>query len=249
MSAIATAWAWAQTLPPEELLTLLALAEGANHQAQCWPAKAILQSLTSLGEADLMDALRSLESKGLLRRETQDGASARIFLVLQSAASVTQPARREVVPFVAPADLTSAMDQAVAVWNEMAKRTAAGHPDHRLAAVRKLNDAAKRKLAGRLKEFGVDGWRVCVESVEKNAHCRGVNDQKWRADFNYLLQPKGSMKAYNGGWPADYEERTHGGQRAGVGGRGDQRLDSLRGFDAAIRGRLAEGGRRQGGGA
>lgn len=249
MSTHATIWAWAQPLPPPEKLILLAMAEGANHQAQCWPTKAMLLHLTSLSEAAVSDGLKALESRSLLRREEVAGGSAKIFLVLENMVPVTQPARREVAAFVPAADLKADMEAAITIWNTMAARTAAGNPAHRLPKVIKLNDANKKRLAARLQEFGIDGWARGVFNVEHSAHCRGVNDQKWKADFTYLLQPKGSMKACNGQWPDDYEERTHGGQRTGPIGRGDQRVDRLRGFDASIRGGSPQGGGRERGGA
>lgn len=249
MSTFATTWAWEQIdLDAPEKLTLLALAEGANHQGQCWPAKALMMRMTGLTDTVLATVLGSLESKAVLRRAPQSSGPPIVFLRLDRASSVIQPPRQEVVAFVPSEDIAADIELAIAAWNEMAARTAQGNPGHKLAAVRKLNDANKKHLAARLKEFGLEGWISCVSAIEQSAHCRGVNDRGWRADISYLLQPKGSNKTINGGWPADYEEKTNGGQRTGPTGRGDERSDRLRSFDAATRRRLDPLDGRQGGG-
>jgi hypothetical protein len=161
-----------------------------------------------------------------------------------------EPLAADNLPAVAEkAGVTSKMvNDAIALWNAMAEATLKGNPAHVLPMVRKLNPANRKALALRLAEFGPAGWRTCVEAVYKSAHCRGINDRGWRADISYLLQAKGSNKTVNGGWPADYVEKSNGGQRVGPSGRGERRQDRLRSLDAAVRGRLGQVDGREGGG-
>lgn len=251
MSSAANVWAWAQRgLVPSERLVLLALADDVNHQGQCWPARAVLAQRTELSESAIGECLKALESKGLIWKEQREGKTPKIFFNLLRENPVVQvPAPREAADvFDPPPDLVAQIDAAIGIWNQMAEATKDGHEKHVMPTVRKLNPSNRKKLAQRLKEFGLDGWTYMVAAVGNNAHCRGVNDRGWKADISYLLQPQGSNKTINGGWPADYEEKTNGGQRAGAGGRGDQRLDNLRGFDAAIRRHLASRRGREDGG-
>jgi hypothetical protein len=239
VSAAATAWAWAQPgLAADEKLVLLSLAEDANHKCQCWPSREVLHQRTGLRDELLAAALLNLREHGLVRAEAEAGKSTQYFLRLDQVASGKQ--RREVAPVEISADAASLVSEAVAYWNAMAARTARGPKEHRLSKVKVVTDTFKRKLILRLKEGGIDGWRRAVDVVEASAHCRGMNG--WRASFSYLLQAKGFSKSVNGEWPADYEEASRGGTRTATGpaGRGYERQDGLRGFDAAVRGRAAQ---------
>lgn len=239
MSAAATAWAWAQRgLAADDKLVLLSLAEDANHKAQCWPTRTVLVERTGLREELIAGSLLRLREQRLIFVEEARGAiPTQYFLRLTE---FTEPKKRQdVAPVDYSPDVTSQIDEAVTYWAEMARRTKAGPKEHRLAVPRIVTPDMRKKLATRLKSGGLDVWKRAVDAVEHSAWCRGIGSS-WRADLSYLLQEKGFAKAANGGWAPDYDEVTRGGTRTAAPGREYERQDSLRGFDAAVRGGPAE---------
>jgi hypothetical protein len=39
-----------------------------------------------------------------------------------------------------------------------------------------------------------------MDALERSAFCRGENDRGWRADFDFLLQPKSFTKLLEGAY-------------------------------------------------
>lgn len=80
------------------------------------------------------------------------------------------------------------------LYNDLARRT--GIPQCRI-----LNDARKRALALRVKEAGgIDGFKQALANLEKSAYCLGQNENGWVATIDYVCQPKGFAKLFEGGW-------------------------------------------------
>lgn len=71
MSVKALTWAWIHDLPAVEKLVLLALADHANAEHQCWPKVSTLERKTSLHKTTIHRALRALEAKGLLSKQSR----------------------------------------------------------------------------------------------------------------------------------------------------------------------------------
>jgi uncharacterized protein YdaU (DUF1376 family) len=57
-------------------------------------------------------------------------------------------------------------------------------------AIRKMNGQRERLLRARLKDSTLDEWLDAMAALERSAFCRGENPRGWRADFDFLLQPK-----------------------------------------------------------
>jgi hypothetical protein len=57
-------------------------------------------------------------------------------------------------------------------------------------AVAKMTGDRERKLRARLKDSTLEEWQRAMDALERSAFCRGENDRGWRADFDFLLQPK-----------------------------------------------------------
>ncbi|WCT73944.1 hypothetical protein PQ455_01545 [Sphingomonas naphthae] len=87
----------------------------------------------------------------------------------------------------------AALDGAVAAWNDMAKRTG-------LSAVVKLTAERKGRLRARLAEFGPDAFTEAIAAIERSPFCRGDSDRGWRADFDFLLQPKSFTRLIEGSY-------------------------------------------------
>jgi uncharacterized protein YdaU (DUF1376 family) len=66
--------------------------------------------------------------------------------------------------------------------------------------VRKMTTARKRQLRARLRDSTFDEWQQAMGALERSAFCRGENDRGWRADFDFLLQPKSFTKLLEGAY-------------------------------------------------
>ena len=81
----------------------------------------------------------------------------------------------------------------VEAWNAMADRTG-------LPAVKTLTGARQRHLKSRIREYPVDDWTEAIGAIERSPFCRGENPRGWRADFDFLLQPKSFAKLIEGSY-------------------------------------------------
>ena len=67
-------------------------------------------------------------------------------------------------------------------------------------AVRKMTETRRRQLRARLRDSTIDEWQQAMAALERSAFCRGENDRGWRADFDFLLQPKSFTKLLEGAY-------------------------------------------------
>lgn len=67
-------------------------------------------------------------------------------------------------------------------------------------AVAKMTAQRERQLTARLKDSTLDEWQRAMDALERSAFCRGENDRGWRADFDFLLQPKSFTKLIEGAY-------------------------------------------------
>jgi hypothetical protein len=83
-------------------------------------------------------------------------------------------------------------EHVVEVWNAMAERTG-------LPRVRRLTDARRKQLKARIRENTLDEWTEAIAAIERSDFCRGEKTS-WRADFDFLLQPKSFTKLIEGAY-------------------------------------------------
>jgi uncharacterized protein YdaU (DUF1376 family) len=67
-------------------------------------------------------------------------------------------------------------------------------------AVRKMTDTRRRQLRARLRDSTIEEWQQAMDAMERSAFLRGENDRGWRADFDFLLQPKSFTKLLEGAY-------------------------------------------------
>jgi hypothetical protein len=67
-------------------------------------------------------------------------------------------------------------------------------------AIRKITGQRDRQLSARLKDSTLDEWLDAMAALERSAFCRGENPRGWRADFDFLLQPKSFTKLLEGAY-------------------------------------------------
>lgn len=67
-------------------------------------------------------------------------------------------------------------------------------------AIAKWTAQRERLLNARLKDNSLEEWMRAFAALERSAFCRGENDRGWRADFDFLLQPKSFTKLLEGAY-------------------------------------------------
>ncbi|MCP8895326.1 hypothetical protein KYK29_10310 [Shinella daejeonensis] len=82
------------------------------------------------------------------------------------------------------------------VFSEQASR--AGLP-----VPRKITADRRRKVEARLREHGEPVWAEACRKMAESSFCRGENDRGWRADLDFLCQPK----SFNGLIEGKYDDR------------------------------------------
>jgi uncharacterized protein YdaU (DUF1376 family) len=83
------------------------------------------------------------------------------------------------------------VDEIVEAWNE--RMAPQGFP-----AVRRLTGTRLKHLKARLRENSIDDWQAAFAAMERSAFLKGENERGWRADFDFLLQPKSFTKLLEG---------------------------------------------------
>ncbi len=58
----------------------------------------------------------------------------------------------------------------------------------------------ERKIAARLKDYGIAGWHRALGNIEKSSFLTGTNDRGWRASLDFLLQAESFGKVHDGGY-------------------------------------------------
>lgn len=81
----------------------------------------------------------------------------------------------------------------VEAWNELAEAKG-------LAKVVKITDTRRKQIQARIKEYEPDDWSKALTAIYKSKFLCGENDRGWKADFDFLLQPKSFVKLVEGAY-------------------------------------------------
>lgn len=79
----------------------------------------------------------------------------------------------------------------VDAWNELADRKG-------LRKAVKLTEQRKRQIHARIRQNSLEEWQEALAAVERSRFCCGENDRGWRADLDFLLQPKSFTRLIEG---------------------------------------------------
>lgn len=102
-------------------------------------------------------------------------------------------------PILSSNEDMSSDDDAVSVkdiveaWNELAEAKG-------LAKVVKVTDTRRKQIQARIKEYEPDDWSKALTAIYKSKFLCGENDRGWKADFDFLLQPKSFVKLVEGAY-------------------------------------------------
>src|SRR5690606_15607023 len=97
----------------------------------------------------------------------------------------------ELLSLVEPGEQPDEVRDAFTRWNELAKRVG-------LPVARTLDGGRPRQIGARLKDGGLEAWAQALLAVEQSKHCRGENDRGWRADLDFICQPKSWRRLLEG---------------------------------------------------
>lgn len=100
------------------------------------------------------------------------------------------------IPPSPPKGGSSPVERAISVFVQEAQRANLPVP-HKVTADR------RRKIEARLKEHGESVWAEACRKMADSAFCRGENERGWRADLDFLCQPK----SFNGLLEGKYDDR------------------------------------------
>lgn len=100
------------------------------------------------------------------------------------------------IPPSPPKGGSSPTDRAIEVFADQASQ--AGIP-----VPRKVTADRRRKVEARIREHGEEAWAEACRRMASSAFCRGENDRGWRADLDFLCQPK----SFNGLLEGKYDDR------------------------------------------
>lgn len=85
--------------------------------------------------------------------------------------------------------------EAFDLWNETAQRCG-------LPIAKGFNAARQRHIRARLVEGGLEGWRSALTAVSESPLCLGENERGWRADLDFVCQPKSFNRLVEGFYSA-----------------------------------------------
>ncbi|MDB5448399.1 MAG: hypothetical protein JWQ97_3716 [Phenylobacterium sp.] len=88
---------------------------------------------------------------------------------------------------------TDPVREAFEAYNSMAGRLG-------LPIAKTLDKSRRGAIAGRLKDGGPEAWGAALDAVSRSDHCRGVNDRGWKADLDFVCQPKSWRRLLEGSY-------------------------------------------------
>jgi len=216
-------------LSSSEKFVLVKLADNANDEGECWPSLDYIARHTSLSRPTVVKVIKKLEEIGVLevtreklgkvnlpnRYRLRDGDTAlpvvkplnhggKATLLGGSKATLPEPSplepslnRKEGNGADAPLPSSDA-DKAFRNWNRVAEQ--AGLP-----IARTLTADRRKRLNARLADIGgLAEWNAALENLLDSEFCCGKNDRGWKADFDFLLQPKSLNRLLEGSY--NYEQ-------------------------------------------
>ncbi|WP_248447067.1 DNA replication protein [Sinorhizobium meliloti] len=85
----------------------------------------------------------------------------------------------------------TAVDHVVTAFSDMARRSG-------LSVPKAITASRRRSLLLRIEEHGLPAVLDAIERIGRSRFCRGENDRGWRADLDFLCQPKSFVSILEG---------------------------------------------------
>lgn len=225
-------WVWDMDLPASEKLVMLALADCANDDGECWPSIATLSRKTGASERTIQRAIQSFAERSLLRRVEVPGRGCRYYFNLRHIVTPDRPSpvthRRQPPSQCHPTPDTVTPKPSM---NHQEPSSDASHPQGAGTPAkpsRKAEPKAKPVIPDWMPADAWNGYLEMRKGIGKPATVRAIELmiaklERWRADGH---DPGGILDAATEhNWTGLYEpkEPRNGTQRPQAVRSGDQR--------------------------
>lgn len=211
--------AWKMDLPMTEKMVLLCLCDYANDEGVCWPAVGTIAGKCSCTDRTVQNAIKALKSKGILSTKDVPGRS-HMFAIdprsiftpeFNSPPKMTtkgvndvrgrgepnspKPSMNHQEPSKDDVDAERqpplSVDEVVEAWNLTAERKG-------LRKAVKVTPQRRKQIQARIRQNTITEWQEALAAIERSRFCCGENDRGWRADLDFLLQPKSFTRLIEG---------------------------------------------------
>ena len=78
-----------------------------------------------------------------------------------------------------------------------------------LAKVQKLTDKRQKQIKALLKAFSLEEIKTAFTKAEQSDFCKGANDRKWKADFDFLINQNNLTKVLEGRYDNRQKKEDH----------------------------------------
>jgi hypothetical protein len=188
---------WATFNPPTNVKHAMGLVAQIDGASSCALKAAALRDFKATIEAKGFDSMEALS-------KTIDRLSIAYAKPIDTLSHQTRPERdqtktereRENKAPEEEISLVSLMDD----WNSMASKSG-------LSKVERLTDQRRKALKARIEEAGsIEAFKTTMAKIAKSRFLTGQNDRKWKADFDFILQPTSFVKLSEG----KYDDQPNG---------------------------------------
>ena len=83
------------------------------------------------------------------------------------------------------------VEDVVEAWNDLADARG-------LAKIARITENRRRQIKARIREYQPEDWSTALAAIYNSKFLCGENDRGWKADFDFLLQPKSFVKLIEG---------------------------------------------------
>jgi hypothetical protein len=208
---------WERTdINPTQKLVLLALADWANDEGLCWPSIERLCQKSGLKRRSVQMAIHAMEEQQILQREEVVGKGCKYWILspvqemhprtkctppmqhMHPTSALDAPNTSITHQLNANKDMSSdddalTVDDVVEAWNELAERRS-------LPRVAKLTTGRRKQIQSLIREYSVDDWSTAMIAINNSKFLCGDNERGWKANFDFLLQPKSFVKLIEGAY-------------------------------------------------
>ena len=85
------------------------------------------------------------------------------------------------------------VEDVVEAWNDLADARG-------LAKIARITENRRRQIKARIREYQPEDWSTALAAIYNSKFLCGENDRGWKADFDFLLQPKSFVKLIEGAY-------------------------------------------------
>lgn len=105
--------------------------------------------------------------------------------------SISKPPSPDISNEISPTPVELKPEHVVEAWNATAEQCG-------LRPIRKFTPERRKKLQTRIRQNTIDDFTEAIDAIARSPFLRGENDRGWKADFDWMLEPKNFTKLTEG---------------------------------------------------